>query len=403
VKWYRKAAEQGDVQAQYDLGKRYHEGLGVAKDDNEAIKWLRKAGEGENGKGQDLLNTIEANVEDVWVRSAAEQGDAKAQFKLGQRYHHGWGVARSEAEAEKWFRKAAEQGDVEALWFLGWKYEHGRGVARNRAEAVKWYRKAAEQGDAKAQCRLGEKYHKGRDVAQDDGEAVKWYRKAAEQGDEKGQYRFGLMVLEGRGVPQSYDEAERWLRKSAIQGNSMAQSMLNSRIAFFDVERLRKSAEQGDAIDQWFLGQKYESGWGVTENHDEAVKRYRKAAKLGFAGGRISLEVIYRNSFSALQDVEDIKKRAELVEWIRKGAEQGDASAQHYYGLICMFGNFEGKFNYEEAIKWFRKASEQGNKDASLQLRDMYLSGQGVARSEGEAEKWERKAVEQGYNPRARY
>ena len=44
VKWYRKAAEQGDAMAQGSLGFMYENGRGVQKDKKEAAKWYRKAG-----------------------------------------------------------------------------------------------------------------------------------------------------------------------------------------------------------------------------------------------------------------------------------------------------------------------------------------------------------------------
>ena len=53
-----------------------------------------------------------------WYRKAVEQGDASAQFNLGLCYGKGQGVAQSHSEAEKWFRKAAEQGDTEAQKIL---------------------------------------------------------------------------------------------------------------------------------------------------------------------------------------------------------------------------------------------------------------------------------------------
>ena len=45
MKWYRKAAEQNDAKAQYNLGVCYDNGQGVAKDEVEAVKWYRKAAE----------------------------------------------------------------------------------------------------------------------------------------------------------------------------------------------------------------------------------------------------------------------------------------------------------------------------------------------------------------------
>ena len=131
VKRYRKAAEQGDADVQYNLGMMYFEGRGIEEDDVEAAKWYRKA---------------------------AEQGNAKAQNELGDMYEYGVGVEQDDAEAVKWYRKAAEQGDADAQYELGDMYSIGLGVEQDDAEAVKWYRKAAEQGNVEAQCNLGEMY-----------------------------------------------------------------------------------------------------------------------------------------------------------------------------------------------------------------------------------------------------
>lgn len=43
AKWYRKAADQGHANAQYNLGNRYLNGQGVKKDVSEAVIWYKKA------------------------------------------------------------------------------------------------------------------------------------------------------------------------------------------------------------------------------------------------------------------------------------------------------------------------------------------------------------------------
>src|SRR4029453_8056730 len=43
VRRLRQAAEQGNAQAQYDLGDRYYEGNGVVKDPRQAFEWYFKA------------------------------------------------------------------------------------------------------------------------------------------------------------------------------------------------------------------------------------------------------------------------------------------------------------------------------------------------------------------------
>ena len=91
------------------------------------------------------------NLPDI---SAAEQGDANAQYNLGVYYYNGEGVDQNYAEAVKWFRLAAEQGFATAQVILGSCYYNGEGVAYDYTEAVKWVRKAAEQGDAEAKQAL---------------------------------------------------------------------------------------------------------------------------------------------------------------------------------------------------------------------------------------------------------
>ena len=116
------------------------------------------------------------------LRIKADKGEAEAQSDLGFRYEKGQGVPKDEDEAVKWYRKAADQGHAPAQAKLGSAFANGRGVPKDEVEAVKWFRKATEQGNAAAQSSLGTMYAMGRGVPKDEDEAVKWYRKAAEQG-----------------------------------------------------------------------------------------------------------------------------------------------------------------------------------------------------------------------------
>ena len=155
---------------------------------------------------------------------AAEQGDANAQYNLGESYYKGELVTKDFVEAFKWFCKAAEQGLPDAQFMLGECYWNGSCVKKDEVEAVKWYRKAAEQGNAKAQCSLGVYYLiNGDDIVVDPFEAVKWYRKAAEQGYEDAQYALGTCYENGLGVARGFVEAAKWYQKAAEQGNVEAQ------------------------------------------------------------------------------------------------------------------------------------------------------------------------------------
>src|SRR6266446_3364491 len=98
------------------------------------------------------------------VQAKAQAGNADSEAELGLRYYNGEGVAKDQAEAVKWYRKAAEQNDADAQYNLGVCYEHGEGVTKDPVEAVKWFRKAAQQNDARAQYNLAVGFGTGEGV-----------------------------------------------------------------------------------------------------------------------------------------------------------------------------------------------------------------------------------------------
>ena len=124
--------------------------------------------------------------------------------------------------AAKEFRLLAEQGDAVAQFNLGNMYDQGKGVPQDYAEAVRWHRLAAEQGIAVAQNNLGRMYNQGKGVPQDYPEAVRWYRLAAEQGISRAQFNLGLMHFKGQGVPQDYVLAHMLLNIEAASGDENA-------------------------------------------------------------------------------------------------------------------------------------------------------------------------------------
>jgi hypothetical protein len=127
------------------------------------------------------------------LKLQAEQGDVEAQCDLGIMYCLGQGIQQDHTDAAKWFRLAAEQGLAEAQHDLGVMYRNGQGVQQDHTDAAKWFRLAAEQGLADAQNNLGLMYNDGQGVQQDHREADKWYRMAAKQGNDMALFNLGLM------------------------------------------------------------------------------------------------------------------------------------------------------------------------------------------------------------------
>ncbi len=79
-------------------------------------------------------------------RVLAEQGHVNAQFNLGIMYAYSQGVPQDYAEAVKWYRMAAEQGDANAQNNLGVMYHMAWGVPQDYVQAHMWYNHAGAQG-----------------------------------------------------------------------------------------------------------------------------------------------------------------------------------------------------------------------------------------------------------------
>ncbi len=261
--------------------------------------------------------------------TAAEAGDAEAQFNLGLKYRKGQGVEQSDPKAAEWYRKAAAQGHAQAQNNLGWMYLNGRDVEQNDQQALVWYRKAAEQGHAVAQFNLAQIYRLGRGVEANNHEAVVWYRKAAEQGDLEAQFNLALMYEKGQGVEQSDQQAVYWYRKAADLGYAPAQNN---------------------------LGLMYDNGQGIEQSDQEALAWYRKAAEQEHISSQFNLALMYETG----QGVEQSDHQA--VYWYRKAAEQGEEEAQ--LKLALMYINGKGvEQSDKEAVTLFNKAALSSNPD----------------------------------------
>ena len=196
----RKAAEQGNIYAQNELGDRYTNGrLGARKDPSAARKWYEKA---------------------------ADRGYAPAQNKLGEMYASGQSVEKDDKAAIMFYEKAAGQGYAPAQNNLGWMYQEGKGVEEDLSKARHWYTKAAEQGYAPAQNNLGWMYYKSLGVEKDYKAAVMWFQKAAEQGYAPAQNSLGVMCENGQSVLKDLSKARHWYQKAAAQGREDAEQAL---------------------------------------------------------------------------------------------------------------------------------------------------------------------------------
>jgi TPR repeat protein len=176
-------------------------------------------------QSDDSVTTQNKNI-DPALLAKATTGEPAAQYLVGWYYEHPdaiWGEGYRESgssphdyiHAAFWYRKSAEQGNADAQYDLGDFYLFGHGVPVDYAQGIMWLRKAAEQAHPSAQTDLARYYLTGKFVPQDYALAVSWYRKAAERGNSDGQSGVATMYEDGLGVPQNYTEAYFWMSLAA--------------------------------------------------------------------------------------------------------------------------------------------------------------------------------------------
>lgn len=81
-----------------------------------------------------------------WYLKAAEAGDSDAQYTVAEMYQEGQGTRNSNELALQWYTASAEQGNVDALYSLGYAYERGRFVDKDMDKALEFYGQSCDNG-----------------------------------------------------------------------------------------------------------------------------------------------------------------------------------------------------------------------------------------------------------------
>ena len=158
-----------------------------------------------------------------WYQLAAEQGDREALYALGRLHIDGRGVEKDPARAAELFRQAGDLGQVTALRELGYLHLRGEGVEKDEFRAAAYLTRAANGGDSDAQFTLGGLFVEGIGVSQDDVQAARWFGEAAKSGHVPAQIEYAIMLFNGRGGPKDEPRAAGWLRQAALTDNPVAQ------------------------------------------------------------------------------------------------------------------------------------------------------------------------------------
>lgn len=284
--WLEKAAAQGDSDMQFQVGMEYYFGRDY-DDARRWLQSVVTSESGYDSMAFSLLDSIDhaqgkkcpaapantvAPPRDAaaktprdpaaeaaeWQRRA-EAGDARAQYQLYFRYSLGDGVKQDQETANRWLQQAAGNGDADAQYWLGeLYYDGGSGFGKDRAAAFIWLEKAAAQGGRAEQSHIGWRYYANGDY----DNARRWLQKAADQCD--GTAQFYLKKIDG---------LQRGKHPPAP-----ANTAAPPRDAAAETAVLQQKAEAGGARAQYLLSFRYRQGDGVAKNQETANYWLRRAA-----------------------------------------------------------------------------------------------------------------------------
>jgi TPR repeat protein len=346
IKRIQKWVKKKKAWAQCNLGNQYlHGSCGVKKDVKRAL---------------------------VLFKLAAEQGDANAQFNLGCMYHNGDGTKRDVKRAFELFTLAAEQGLANAQANLGCMYAKGAGVEESSATAREWFQKAAAQGHEGAIAQLKRDEVSRRTTSTDDKKETSSNTTSSTttQQEEKDECpiclddmpldctQFTRFVCCGKGL---HDHCSDQLKNTKSKNIREYCPLCRTKTPTSPEEALKqvqKWVKKKKAWAQYYLGTKYENGSdGAKKDVKRAFVLYALAAEQGNANAQCALGVMYQYG----DDTKPDAKRA--FELFSLSAEQGLAKAQFCLGCIYVIG--EGvEESLTTAREWCAKSAAQGHEKA---------------------------------------
>lgn len=371
--WYQKAAEKCHSESMKNLGVMYQYGQGTQRSMKESLKWYKRAASyGDVNALCCVGNLYCYGEEDIpvdyneaikWYRLSANYGYGPAQIELGRCYYNGWGVEPDMIVAAECFRKAAEQDNDEAQRLLSVCYSEGIGVEQSNEERLIWLQKSAENRNVDALVELSDIYTDGTIVEKDEAKAFQLDQLIAEINPSIGCWRLLIDYRDGIGCESSLDKAREYLFKSANQNLSEAQ---------------------------YNIGIFYEDGdmdWGFEKDLDKAYYWYSKAAKNGHGSamaccGRFN-DFLYEDKEKAL-------------EFYKQSCEAGDMYGQYTMASKYLSGDGVER-NEEMAVELFKQSAEQGHGMAMGQLGVCYYYGIGCAQDFNMAIEWLTKGMENEY------
>jgi TPR repeat protein len=291
-----------------------------------------------SASAQSLATSPATSIEPLKI--LAEQGDAQAQANLGDWYRAGSGAAPDWEQARFWYEKAGAQSHARALNHLGVLYWHGHGVEKNPDEAVKLYTRSADLGDGVGALNLAYAFGQGVGIPKDDAAALKWLSFAAEKSIPAAQVMLAKLYAAGSGgVKQSLVVAYALSNLAASGSTEAAQEARGIRDAI-EGKITAADMKAAQALSAKFLSDGVTAGLAnyladLQRTADETARR--EALRIEHTKAE-EARLLEKRKVEELQALEIERKEARnalIVEWIKKLAFAAGILAA-VFGLITL-------------------------------------------------------------------
>ncbi|KAJ3298731.1 hypothetical protein HK104_010368 [Borealophlyctis nickersoniae] len=268
---------------------------------------------------------------------------------------------------------------------LGEWYRRGVGAAPNLNTAFRYLKRAANLGHAEGLNSLAGMHERGEGVIRDDAAAFAMYMRSAEAGNILAQFKVG----------QAYEKGKGKRRCGAQNTQAQTQSPMSQPLT------LSSQTKTGTQL-----------------NYARAKSWYRKAAAKGYFPASVRLAILSLDpAYETLDNLVAAATRIntprslhdlaiaysstrhgatpdaqQMRTWLRRAAQAGHVRSQWLLGKLYQDGTASAGVNLQRAFYWFHRAALQGFQPAQWAVSGMYRSGQGVERDSSLADKWHRAA-----------
>ena len=369
-------AQTGDEIAEYLTGKLLRDGAGTAKDNNEAVVWLRKAaGKGNSAAEEELGSVLAFELKQkaegkIWLQKAVDAKYPPAFKDLG------WLIENSDSptalsEAAEIYRRGSALNDSESQALYAKALLNGRGIAKDEKAAAQLYCQLRSD-DSQRQCGLLIIAKAVPGVEPSEG--LKILTKLADDGDDDSQITVSESYLSGELIPKNIDEGVRRLKLAVARENAAAyfdMGWLSSQgigmpkdiKAAFDY--YKKASDKEHPYAALRLANLLWDGIASKPDQAEAVRYYKLAVERGVDDASFRLAVALNTANEPVKDelaASDIFCKLETPDALYECAR-------------LMLNEKARKNDPDRAIVLLRKASDQGQSDAQADLGYYYMTG----------------------------